>query len=75
MKSTSGRIPTTVGRKSHDFVHQMAFIKYHTEQALKNLSPIYTTDTGVAVKTHLQEAIALLDGIDHKLVSMALEGE
>ena len=62
-------------KSNHDFVHQMAFIKYHTEQAYKKLSPIYTTDCGVAVKTHLQEAIALLDGIDHKLVSMAVEAE
>ena len=59
--------------RTHDFVHKMAFIKYHVEQGVKAIAPIYTTDHGVQAKTHLLEAIALLDSIDHKLVSMALE--
>lgn len=51
----------------HDLAHDLAFVKYNIEQALKHSGGIQTTLPGIEIRERLMAAINKLDAIDNQV--------
>lgn len=53
--------------KKHDIVNKLSVAKYHVEKARGLAISLGVSLIGVDIRTHLDEAIAKFDDIDHKI--------
>jgi hypothetical protein len=60
---------------AHDLGHKLAPVRFHIDEAMKDLAPFYSTLPGVDVKEHLLAAASFLDGIDSQLLHELLNKE